>query len=455
MQNLVIVESPTKARTLGKFLGDKYQVEASMGHIRDLPKSKLGINIEDNFEPEYIIPRDKIKKVNELKKVAAGAKTLWLATDPDREGEAIAWHLQELLTGVEAKSKKLKAKNGKEFDIKRVEFHEITPEAVKEAFDNPRPLNLKLVDAQQARRVLDRLVGYKLSPVLWKKVKSGLSAGRVQSVALRLIVEREREVKAFKPQEYWTIEARLESGKKDEFLAEVVEFKGKKFAVKNKTEADNHLEALKKADYQILKITKKEVKKHPSPPFTTSTLQQVASNRLGLSAKKTMMIAQTLYEHGLITYMRTDSLNLSVQAVNSMRQFIETSIGKNYLPEKAKLYKTKSKLAQEAHEAIRPTNIQRTAEQLKMMEGMTRDHVRLYDLIWKRALASQMAEAVSDQTTVEIKAQTGADFYSLRSHGSVIKFEGWLKLFGVSHDAKAKNQEEEAEDNEKEQFLPE
>ncbi|MDO8498193.1 MAG: type I DNA topoisomerase [bacterium] len=464
MQNLVIVESPTKARTLSKFLGSKYQVEASMGHVRDLPKADLGIDVENNFNPRYIIPRDKIKRVNELKKEALGAKTLWLATDPDREGEAIAWHIKELVSsgfGVSGKKKKTMNYEPKTTNqIHRVVFHEITEEAIKEAFDNPRNLDIKLVDAQQARRVLDRLVGYKLSPLLWKKVKSGLSAGRVQSVALRLIVEREREIEAFKPVEYWSIEAELISARgpvasvsqvrprslslaavdardlssapplakllPNSFVANLVEKDGKKLAIKTSAEAEGHLKALEKAEYQVSKVTQKEVRKYPAPPFTTSTLQQAAANRLGLTAKKTMMIAQVLYERGLITYMRTDSVNLSDQALKQARSFIEQNLGKNYLPPSPRLYKTKSKVAQEAHEAIRPTNIQLTSEKFKNLEGLTREHLRVYDLIWKRMVASQVKEAISDQTTVDVTANS----YTFRATGSVIKFEGWLKVYG-------------------------
>ena len=321
MNNLVIVESPTKARTLQRYLGNKYRIEASMGHIRDLPKSDLGVDVKKDFDPDYIIPRDKRKKVNELKKIAEEAKTLYLATDPDREGEAIAWHIAELLSN--SANSKL---------IKRVVFHEITEEAIKDAFDHPRQLNLKLVDAQQARRVLDRLVGYKLSPLLWAKVKKGSSAGRVQSVALRLIVEREREVKAFKAKEYWIIEAELEPEgqyalstkqgervKQPKFLTTLIELNGKKLEIKNGQEAKSHVENLEKASYVVDKVVKKEVRKHPYPPFTTSTLQQTSVNRLGISAKKTMMVAQGLYERGLITYMRTDSVNLSTQAISSAR----------------------------------------------------------------------------------------------------------------------------------------
>lgn len=434
MQNLVIVESPTKARTLSKFLGSKYQIEASMGHVRDLPKSDLGIDVDDNFEPKYIIPKAKTKAVNALKKLAKDAKTLWLATDPDREGEAIAWHLAAIF-----------GKAGH-----RVVFHEITPEAIEEAFENPRTIDQKLVDAQQARRVLDRLVGYKLSPVLWKKVKSGLSAGRVQSVALRLIVEREKEITAFKPVEYWSIEAELQTATgpaSNNFTAALIEKDGKKLAVKNEKEAKEHEANLQKAEYKVFKITKKEVRKHPAPPFTTSTLQQNASLRLGMTAKKTMMLAQFLYEHGLITYMRTDSVNLAPVALNQARSFIEQNFGKSYLPPKPRLYKTKSKLAQEAHEAIRPTNIKTTVEQLKT-DGITRDHIRLYELIWKRMLASQMNEAVYDHTTVDVAAGP----YLLRATGALIKFDGWLKLYGKV--ASKKDQEVE-EDKELEQVLPE
>ena len=418
MNNLVIVESPTKARTLSRYLGKDYQIEASMGHVRDLPKSDFGIDVENNFEPKYIIPRDKLKMVNSLKKLSKEAKTLWLATDLDREGEAIAWHLENAI-----------AQKGQ--TIKRVVFHEITEEAIKEAFKHPRDLDLKLVDAQQARRVLDRLVGYKLSPLLWKKVKRGLSAGRVQSVALRLIVEREREVGAFKPTEYWNItaellQASLVEAEKSRFIAEVIEKDGRKIVINNEKEAKEHLGNLKKAKYQVSKVTKKEVRRYPYPPFTTSTLQQAASNRLGYSAKKTMMLAQTLYEHGLITYMRTDSFNLAPSAISGAREYIGKKIGKEYLPSSPKLYKSKSKNAQEAHEAIRPTDVNLQGGEIAGQSGFNRDHARLYDLIWNRFIACQMNEAVMDQTSVDISA----DNYILRATGSIIKFDGWLKLYG-------------------------
>ncbi len=436
--NLVIVESPTKAKTLQKFLGDKYRIEASMGHIRDLPKSELGVDVNHEFKPLYVIPRDKRKRVNELKSLASQAETLYLATDPDREGEAIAWHISELLSGGKIKSE----------NIKRVVFHEITEEAIKDAFEHPRDLNLQLVDAQQARRILDRLVGYKLSPLLWQKIKKGSSAGRVQSVALRLIAEREREVQAFKADEYWTLEVELapadKQNKEDKFLATVTEYDGKKVEVKKKQEADEHVKNLEKASFEVLKVNQKEVRRYPYPPFTTSTLQQAAANKLGMSARKTMMIAQALYEHGLITYMRTDSVNLSVQSITAVRAYIENNMGKLYLPQTPRVFKSKSKNAQEAHEAIRPTSAMKMADQIKITGAFNRDHVRLYDLIWKRFVACQMSEALVDQTTVDI----GADKYLLRATGSVIKFEGWLKLYG-----KVVEEGEENKD-EKKQVLP-
>ena len=408
MKNLVVVESPTKGRTLAKYLGSQYQVEASMGHVRDLPKSDIGVDVDHNFEPHYIIPRDKSKRINQLKKVMASAKTIWLATDPDREGEAISWHLSELLHNSEGKRKNLQAKKIEQ-EIKRVVFHEITEEAIKEAFQNPRRIDLRLVDAQQARRVLDRLVGYNLSPILWKKVKSGLSAGRVQSVALKLIVEREKGIGSFNSQEYWSVEAQLETAsqnKEARFTADLVQLKGKRLEIKNKSEAEGHVRVLEKALYNIAEISKKEVKRYPSPPFTTSTLQQTASNKLGFTSKKTMMLAQNLYENGLITYMRTDSVNLAPIAISVARQVIKAEYGDKYLPTGARVFKTKSKSAQEAHEAIRPTDATIKSLESQIMEGMTRDHLRLYDLIWKRMVSSQMSEAVLEVTTVNVSAKS-------------------------------------------------
>lgn len=339
MNNLVIVESPTKARTLAKFLGKDYRIEASMGHIRDLPKAEMGVDTEHDFEPKYVIPRDKKKKVNELKKIAEGAKNIWLASDPDREGEAIAWHIREIITGDKPK----KGVKPIVHDIKRVVFHEITESAIKDAFLHPRELDTQLVDAQQARRVLDRLVGYKLSPLLWKKVKRGLSAGRVQSVALRLIVERDREIEAFKPVEYWSIEVIVAKSSNEKFTVELTEKDGKKVEIKNTEEAEAIVADLKKSKYQVSKVNKKEVRRYPSAPFTTSTLQQASGNKLGMSAKKTMMIAQNLYEHGMITYMRTDSVNLSAEAVEAARTFIGTQYGAEYVPTMKRIYKAKSK----------------------------------------------------------------------------------------------------------------
>lgn len=450
MNNLVVVESPTKARTLARYLGSGYQIEASMGHVRDLPKSDFGVDIEHNFEPQYVIPRDKRKIVNDLKKTAESAKTLWLATDPDREGEAIAWHIKELIVNRESSIGKNKNDKRQTInDIRRVVFHEITPEAIKEAFQHPREINLKLVDAQQARRVLDRLVGYKLSPLLWQKVKRGLSAGRVQSVTLRLIVEREREITAFKAEEYWIIDAELETShsaeasrdkEKDRFTATLVEQNGKKLAIKNKEEADGHVKNLQGADYAVTKITQKEVRRYPYPPFTTSTLQQAASNKLGYSSKKTMMLAQNLYERGLITYMRTDSVNLSSQAIGQVRAYIENFIGKPYLPKTARIYKARSKNVQEAHEAIRVTDVRRQSPDIRQMGSLNRDHVRLYDLIWKRFVACQMNEVLIDQTTIDVSAGE----YLLRATGSVIKFEGWLKLYGkVTGDSEQGTEDQE------------
>ncbi len=451
MKNLVIVESPTKARTLARFLGSDYKVEASMGHIRDLPKSEFGVDVEHNFEPRYIIPKDKQKKVTELKKLAQAAKTIWLASDPDREGEAIAWHIAQIL-----ENPKLTARKGSKVSekdainsaqIHRVEFHEITEEAIKEAFKHPREVDIKLVDAQQARRVLDRLVGYRLSPLLWEKVKKGLSAGRVQSVALRLIIEREREVKAFVAEEYWSIEAEVKPNKKTSFVVELIQANNKKVEVTDEGTATKITEELKEADFVIKEVIKKEVSRHPAAPFITSTLQQTAANKLGFTAKKTMMLAQNLYENGFITYMRTDSVNLASSAVSAVRDYIKAVFGSEYLPKSVRVYKSRSKNVQEAHEAIRPTNIKIKAEDLKARSDFNernssanKDHIKLYDLIWKRFMACQMVEAVMDQTTIDVEA----DIYTLRATGSQIKFEGWLRVYGQV----VKNKDEEVEDEE-------
>jgi len=419
---LLIVESPTKAKTISRFLGSGFKVQSSFGHIRDLPKSKMGVDTEHNFEPSYVIPAAKRKQVNLLKKEAEKADEIYYATDEDREGEAIAWHLAHIL---DEKSDK----------TKRITFHEITEDAIEEALSSPRAIDMNLVDAQQARRILDRLVGYELSPFLWKKVARGLSAGRVQSVAVRLIVEREREREAFKPEEYWTIEAELQSKDNKELTAKLHKINDKtldKFDLGKEKDVKPILADLKKENYQVAEVAKKQTKRNPTPPYTTSTLQQDANKKYGFSAKQTMMIAQQLYEGidlkkgghvGLITYMRTDSVNLSDKFLNQARSFIKNQFGNEYVPASARRYKTKSKAAQEAHEAIRPTNPELAPESIK--SSLNANQHKLYDLIWRRALASQMNAAVIDQTTIDISAGK----YGLRTSGSVINFPGFLKLY--------------------------
>lgn len=426
MKNLVIVESPTKARTLTQFLGKDYTIVASMGHVRDLPKGEFGVDVEHDFAPKYVIPKAKVKMVNQLVKDTDNVSNLFLATDPDREGEAIAWNLLEV---IDAKSKTPAVKR----KVQRVVFHEITKEAVLDAFSHPRLIDHNLVEAQQARRVLDRLVGYKLSPLLWKKVKSKLSAGRVQSVALKLIVEREREIEVFKSEEYWTIEVELQTQnqklKVQNFTVRLQKIGTKKADVKNKKDADLIVFDLKGAKYSVASVESKQVKKYPNPPFTTSTLQQRAANVLGFVPKRTMSIAQSLYERGLITYMRTDSVNLAPAAVAAVRKFIEEKYGKQYLPEKARVYKVKSRLAQEAHEAIRPTSVSNIT-----IEGTT-DEKKLYDLIWKRMVVCQMAEAVVDETAVDVEAvkvksqSEESKKYLLRANGQQVKFDGWYRVY--------------------------
>ncbi|MEK7590216.1 MAG: type I DNA topoisomerase [Patescibacteria group bacterium] len=401
---LVIVESPTKAKTISKFLGKDYQVESSYGHVRDLPKSKLGIDTEKNFEPQYIIPIKARKVVNQLKKSAQKAEEVVLATDEDREGEAIAWHLSQALN--------LKTKEKTE----RIVFHEITKSAIDKALTHPRKIDFNLVDAQQARRVLDRLVGYKLSPFLWKKITRGLSAGRVQSVALRLIVERENEIRAFKPEEYWSIVVKFANGLEAELVVK------DKFDIKNKDEAEKIVDALKKAEFKVSAINKKEVNRNPHPPFITSTLQQEASKQLGFSAKKTMLLAQRLYEHGFITYMRTDSVNLSQEALVSAKEFISEKFGNEYATEAPRVFQGKSRLAQEAHEAIRPTHIGMEPEKIEVDDGSAK---KLYKLIWQRFTASQMPQAKIAATTIEIVAGD----YILRAAGQQLIFDGFLKVW--------------------------
>ncbi|MEK7581599.1 MAG: type I DNA topoisomerase [Patescibacteria group bacterium] len=430
-KNLVIVESPTKARTLSQFLGKDYQIIASMGHVRDLPKGEFGVDVDHGFKPKYVIPKNKIKMVNQLVKSTEGVSHLYLAPDPDREGEAIAWNLLKV---IDAKSKTPASKR----NVQRVVFHEITKDAVLAAFGHPRSIDQNLVEAQQARRVLDRLVGYKLSPLLWKKVKSRLSAGRVQSVALRLVVEREREIEGFKSEEYWVVEVEVSKVLEGEiFTVTLQKVDGKKASVKNQKQADEVVADLKTAKYTVASVESKEVKKYPNPPFTTSTLQQRAANVLGFVPKRTMSVAQSLYENGLITYMRTDSVNLAPAAVSAVRKFIEAKYGKNYLPPKSRAYKIKSKLAQEAHEAIRPTSIEVTSDKLPFDQAqgkqvISQDERKLYELIWKRMVVCQMAEAVVDETAVDVEAKgkkQKAKSYLLRVNGQKIKFDGWYRVY--------------------------
>jgi len=423
-ENLVIVESPAKAKTISKILGKNYVVRASMGHVRDLPKSKMGIDVKHDFEATYMVPMEKKKVIKELKGLMKKDTKLWLATDEDREGEAISWHLLQALEI-----------NPKKTEVKRIVFHEITEGAIKAAIKNPRDLDQDLVDAQQARRVLDRLVGYELSPLLWKKIRYGLSAGRVQSVAVRLIVEREREIRAFKPDEYWSIDAEFLKGK-DMFQAALVKFKGKELKIGKKEEADKVLKDIKGADYQVTKVEEKDVKRSPAPPFITSTLQQEASRKLGFSVKRTMIIAQQLYEGiehgkgvtGLITYMRTDSVNLSEVALKQAKEVITKEFGKEYALDAPRLYKGR-KGAQEAHEAIRPVDLSLMPADVESF--LDKDQFKLYEMIWKRTLACQMKEAKIRALGVDITPfQSGkATDYTFRATGQTIEFPGFMRAY--------------------------
>ena len=426
---LVIVESPTKAKTLDRFLGSKFKVIASLGHVMDLPASQFGVDLENNFAPKYIVIFKKRSLVKELKATAAKFKEMYLATDPDREGEAISAHLATVL--------------GKDKKVYRAVFHEITPDAVKAAFAHPRQLDEHKVEAQQARRILDRILGYSLSPLLWKKVGSGLSAGRVQSVTLRLIVDREREIRAFTPQEYWQITALLEKGRAT-FEATLETIDGKKAELKEGETAAKLVEELKHLPFVVSKITQKAVQRHPFPPFTTSTLQQDAFNRLGFSAGRTMRIAQQLYEGielgaegpvGLITYMRTDSVQVAAEAQTQARGFIQKQYGKEYLPEASPKYKSR-RGSQEAHEAIRPTSVTRVPESVKVF--LTPEQAKLYTLIWSRFVASQMASARLEQTSVDLtvgqsaeapgEASSGRSHGGFRASGTQVLFPGFLKV---------------------------
>jgi DNA topoisomerase-1 len=418
MKSLLIVESPAKVKTLSKFLGKEFTIKASIGHVKDLPKKELGVDIENNFAPTYVVIEGKEKVLKELKKAAKNADLIFLGPDPDREGEAIAWHIAEEL-------------NGNSDKILRVEFNEITERAVTEAIKKPRRIDMNLVNAQQARRVLDRLVGYKLSPLLWRKVRRGLSAGRVQSVALRLVVEREREIEAFKPEEYWSITATLQGKEPPPFDARLFQINGQKAEIKNESEAKGIIEDLDNKTFIVKKIEKKKRKRSPAPPFITSTLQQEASRKLRFTVKKTMLIAQQLYEGlelgpegsvGLITYMRTDSVRVASEAQQEAKEFIIKEFGNDYAPQKIPIYKSK-KTAQEGHEAIRPTSVFRRPEDIK--NYLTRDQYLLYSLIWKRFLASQMSSALLEQTSIDIEVER----YIFRATGTIIKFMGFMTLY--------------------------
>jgi DNA topoisomerase I len=447
-KGLVIIESPGKAKAIQKYLGKGYIVEASFGHVKDLPKSTLGVDIDNEFETEYVVIPGKEKVLAKLKKLALSADNIYLAPDPDREGEAIAWHLAEEL-GDGNKKKKKKKKDGDEPDrIRRVTFNEITKRAVQEAFEHPHDIDQNLVDAQQARRVLDRLVGYQVSPLLWDKVRRGLSAGRVQTVALRLIVEREREIKAFQKVEYWTIDAHLAGPKPPAFDARFIGKGEEKVEVNNGEDAEKIRAALEKADWLVRTVDRKERRRNATPPFTTSKLQQDSSRKLRFSVKRTMMIAQRLYEGvelgeegsvGLITYMRTDSTRVSNEALAEVREYITSQYGKDYLPETANVYKEK-KAAQAAHEAIRPTSAMRHPDQIK--QYLKEDEFKVYKLIWQRFVASQITSAVFDQTTVDIDAKSAAETFWFRVTGSVLKFDGFLKVYEEAKDVKDEEEEE-------------
>lgn len=437
---LVIVESPAKAKTIGKYLGRGYTVKASMGHIRDLPKSTMGVNVDAGFEPKYLIPRDKSKLVKELKSSVKGAKEIYLATDPDREGEAIAWHL---VAATEAEDK----------PVHRVVFNEITPSAVTQAMENPREIDMDLVDAQQARRILDRLVGYGVSPLLWKKVKRGLSAGRVQSAALRIVSEREREIEAFQPVEYWSLDADLakitggKPTKRDQFRASINRIHGKKAELGTGEEAQAIVDQLDGASWKIVDVVRRQTRRRAQAPFTTSTIQQESSRKLGYSVRRTMQLAQELYEgvdlgaegtQGLITYMRTDSVNISTQVQYETRDVIADKFGAEYVPEKLNVYKTRARGAQEAHEAIRPTNPARDPQSVKPF--LSQPQFRLYNLVWQRYMASQMAPALLDNTRVDIGAGSKAEVeasnapFIFRATGSIITFQGWMAVYQMGRD---------------------
>jgi len=447
-KTLVVVESPTKAKTLERYLGPEYTVRASYGHIRDLPKSKLGVDTEREFEPEYVVPEDSEKHVRALRAALKKADDLVLATDFDREGEAIAYHVAEVL-------------NIDPGSAKRVTFTEITRDAILEAFQSPRAIDLRLVEAQQARRILDRLVGYRLSPVLWKKVRPGLSAGRVQSVALRLIVDRDREIAAFVPVEYWSVDVRLTpEGDEAPFVARLIEIPEGKLAtspdkkgitLSAEPDAALHADRLREAAYRVREVREKEVKRNPAPPFTTSTLQQEAARKLGFGARRTMRLAQQLYEGielpgegrvGLITYMRTDSTTIAESALREIAEVVRTEFGAAYALKQPRRYKTKQRGAQEAHEAIRPTSAMRTSD--RVAGALDKGQLALYRLIWQRTVASQMAEARFDQVSVDIEAAAGDDRYLLRATGQTLRFDGFRRVYFEGRDDAADEDAESA-----------
>ena len=436
MTTLIIVESPAKAQTIKGFLGKNYNVKASLGHVRDLPRSKFGIDVENNFEPHYITIRGKGPVLKELRDAAKKADRILLATDPDREGEAIAWHLATALKVDEEKC--------------RIDFREITKDAIKQAVKKPRSIGQPLVDAQQARRIVDRIVGYQLSPLLWAKVKPGLSAGRVQSVAVKLIVDRERQIEAFVEEEYWSVTATLHTEEDEAFEAKLHSKSKKKLPLPNEQAAKAVEKDVTGQEWTVDSVKKRERRRHPAAPFTTSTLQQEAARKLGFAAKKTMRLAQQLYEGlplgkegtlGLITYMRTDSTHISAEAITEVREFIKTTHGPTYIPGKPRKY-TAKKGAQEAHEAVRPTSTLRRPEDVK--QYLARDQFRLYSLIWERFVASQMSSAVFDAMTVDLKVQD----YLFRATGSQLKFAGFLKIYQEGTDAASQN------DDSKDRLLP-
>ncbi len=444
--NLVIVESPSKAKTIEKYLGKNYEVVASMGHLRDLPKKSLGVDLENNFEPKYQVMSERKNLVKQLIQLSKDAKNVYLATDPDREGEAISWHIAYLLD-IPADKKC------------RVTFNEITKSAVTESIKNPREIDLSLVDAQQARRMLDRIVGYKLSPFLWKKIRKGLSAGRVQSVAVKMVCDREEEIEKFTPEEYWTIDAEFKTEKKKKFTSKFYGINSKKAVISNEEEAKKVEQEIKNSDIYVADVKNSSKKKYAAPPFTTSTLQQAASAKLNFSSKKTMMVAQTLYEGvdvkgigpvGLITYMRTDSLRISQEALLQAKDFILSDIGAEYYPGKPNVFKGKGGNVQDAHEAIRPSDVKLTPDNIK--DSLSNDQYKLYKLIWNRFVSSQLKPAIYDVVTIEIEAQNSGVVYNFRTTAQTLKFDGCTKFY-VDYDEEKEKKEKIPDVSEKDSLI--